>query len=72
MVAAGVANDPAAVGRGSIIASIALLVSAAVASLLCVSLWRQRSVLNILAAVVSAAALGLLGMLALGGFSNGL
>ena len=71
MVMAGAANDPSAVDNGLMIASIVLLVGAGLISLLCVSLWRQRSVLNILAVVVCAGALGLLLMLGLGGFFNG-
>ena len=71
MVMAGNANDPSAVDSRIMIASIVLLVGAGLISLLCVSLWKQRSVLNILAVVVCAGALGLLLMLGLGGFFNG-
>ena len=71
MVMASAANDPGAVDNGIMIAAIVLLFGAALISLLCVTLWRQRSVLNILAVVVCAGALGLLLMLGLGGFFNG-
>ncbi|MHB1018335.1 MAG: hypothetical protein ACYC2X_10695 [Coriobacteriia bacterium] len=71
MVMAAAANDPSAVDNRIMIASIVLLVGAGLISLLSVSLWRQRSVLNILAVVVCAGALGLLLMLGLGGFFNG-
>ena len=68
---AAAANDPSAVDNRIMIASIVLLVGASLISLLCITLWKQRSVLNILAVVVCAGALGLLLMLGLGGFFNG-
>jgi hypothetical protein len=68
---AAAANDPSAVDSRIMIASIVLLVGAGLISLLSVTIWRQRSVLNILAVIVCAAVLGLLLMLGLGGFFNG-
>lgn len=71
MVMAAAANDPSAIDKRIMVTSIVLVVGAGLVSLLCVSLWRQRSVLNILAAVVCVGAMGLLLMLGLGGFFNG-
>lgn len=63
--------------RGSVgfeqrLASVVLLVGAGMTNMLGLTLWKQRSVLNILAAFACAAALGLLLMLGFGGFFNGL
>lgn len=71
MLMAGAANDPGAVDSRLMIASGVLLGGAGLTSLLCVTFLKQRSVLNILAVVVCAGLLGLLLMLGLGGFFNG-
>jgi hypothetical protein len=71
MVMAAATNDPSAIDRRIMVGSIGLVVGAGLVSFLCVSLWRQRSVLNILAAVICVGALGLVLMLGLGGFFNG-
>ncbi len=70
LVMAGIANEPAAINRGVMIGSVALLGAAAVVSVLCVGPWKQRSALNVLAALMTLSALGLALMLALGGFFN--
>ena len=71
LAAAGLANDPSAVNRSFMIGTVILLVASAVVSVLCVALGKQHSALNLLAAAMTVSALGLVVMLALGGFFNG-
>lgn len=71
LAAAGLANDPSAVSRSFMIGTVILLVAAAMVSVLCVALGKQHSALNLLAAALTVSALGLVVMLALGGFFNG-